>query len=345
MNAILKEDPPEVPEGEGRVAPGLQRIMRRCLEKAPERRLQSASDLAFAIEALSGYSSTVLPFAVTRAVSRRWLLPVCAGALLPILMAAGLFVWRERNSRPSVISFTRLSFLTQAVFNARFAPDGETVVYSAALEGNRPELFIHRRDAPEAQKIGIQDVELLSVSSKGELALLTNARFIRHRWFRGTLARMDMGGNAPREMLDNVTDADWTPDGSKLAILHQVDAQQRLEYPIGTILYQTNGFLTDLRFSPRGDKVAFMEHPAGIDDRGTVDVLDLQGHKSVLTREFTGEEGVAWAPTGDEIYFAGASDEALPRLIIQAVNLSGRARNVLDVFRSALLALERFDRS
>jgi serine/threonine protein kinase/Tol biopolymer transport system component len=331
MNAILKEDPPDLPEDEARTAPGLQRIMRRCLEKAPERRLQSASDLAFAVEALSGYSGAVAPVSASRAIRRPWLLPVSLASLFLVLASAGLYAWHERNSHPPSVTFSRLSFLTQAVFNARFAPDGETVVYSAALEGNRPELFIHRREAPEAQKIELEDVELLSVSSKGELAVLTNARFIRHRWFRGTLARMDMGGSAAREMLENVTDADWTPDGSKLAILHQVGAQQNLEYPIGTVLYKTNGFLSDLRFSPDGDKIAFMEHPAGIDDRGTVDVIDLQGRKKILTRESPGEEGLAWSPKGDEVYFSGGSDEALPRLIIQAVNLSGQARIVLEV--------------
>jgi serine/threonine protein kinase/Tol biopolymer transport system component len=331
MNAILKDDPPELPEDEAHAAPGLQRIMRRCLEKSPERRLQSASDLAFAIEALSGYSGMAAPVNASPTHRRSWLLPGAIAAFVMVLASAGLYAWHERSSPPPSVTFNRLSFLTQAVFNARFAPDGETVVYSAALEGNRPELFIHRREAQEAQKLDLEDVELLSVSSKGELALLTNARFIRHRWFRGTLARMDLGASAPREMLENVTDADWTPDGSKLAILHQVGAQQNLEYPIGTVLYKTNGLLSDIRFSPDGKKIAFMEHPAGVDDRGTVNVIDLQGSKRVLTRDFEGEEGLAWSPNGDEIYFSGASDEALPRLIIQAVNLSGRARNVLEV--------------
>ncbi len=57
MTAILKEEPPELNEMDHPVSPGLERIVRRCLEKQPEQRFQSAKDLAFALEALSGTTS------------------------------------------------------------------------------------------------------------------------------------------------------------------------------------------------------------------------------------------------------------------------------------------------
>jgi hypothetical protein len=332
MNSILRDDPPDLSPDGNHVTPGLVRIIRRCLEKAPERRFQSASDLAFAIEALSGSpTASVRPTESGHTARPRWWLPAIAIGALGLVAVGWLAGSRTRAPRPAAVSFTRLTFEPLAVFNARFAPDGETVVYSAALEGNQPELFIRRKDAPQAQRLGLTDTALLAVSAKGEMALLTKARFIRHRWFRGTLARMDIGGSAPREVLEGVTDADWTPDGSNLAILHQVGAEQRLEFPIGTPLYRTDGYLTDLRVSPKGDRIAFMEHPAGIDDRGTVCVIDLQGRKTVLTPEFAGEEGLAWAPDGEEIYFSAPLDEPMPRLAVQAVTLAGEIRQVLQV--------------
>ena len=332
LNAILTVDPAELTESAQRVGPGLQLIMRRCLEKTPKRRFQSAIDLAFAIEALSGYAgaTTAAPSRSGGSMASQWRRSLALAVVALAIGAGGWLAGRGHAPRSSAVSYVRLSLQTHTVFNARFAPDGETVVYSAAPAGNRPELFIHRRDSPEAQRMGVADAELLSVSSKGELALLARAQFIRHRWFRGTLARMDVGGTAPREVLDNVTDADWSRDGSQLAILHIVNGRQRLEFPIGTTVYETSGFLSDLRVSPHGDRIAFMEHPAGVDDRGTVAVVDLHGRKTVLTREFPGEEGLAWAPSGDEIYYSGAADEPLPRLTIQAVDLDGHARTVLE---------------
>ncbi len=329
LHAILKEDPADVAAP---APPELQLIMRRCLEKAPARRFQSALDLAFAIEAISGYTSATSrsPSRAAEPTSRRWLRVLVVAIVALAASFGGWLAGRAQAPRSGAVSYVRLSLQTHTVFNARFAPDGETVVYSAAPTGNRPQLFVHRRDAPEAQPMGVADAELLSVSSKGELALLARARFIRHRWFRGTLARMDPGGTAPRDILDDVTDADWSRDGSQLAILHIVDGRQRLEFPIGTTVYETSGFLSDLRMSPRGDRIAFMEHPAGVDDRGTVGVVDLQGHRTVLTKEFPGEEGLAWAPSGDEIFFSAAADEPLPRLTIQAVDLAGHARTVLE---------------
>jgi len=96
----------------------------------------------------------------------------------------------EKASRRGGASFNQLTFSQQTIFNARFAPDGRTIVYSAALQGNTPEIFTVRPEFPEAKPLGLRGVQLLSVSSSGELALLTGARYVAHSVYQGTLARM-----------------------------------------------------------------------------------------------------------------------------------------------------------
>jgi Tol biopolymer transport system component len=170
---------------------------------------------------------------------------------------------------------------------------------------------------------------LLSISSRGELAVLTGSRYVAHAFFSGTLARMDMGGGAPREILQNVQDADWTPDGAGLAIIREVNGMSRLEYPIGKVLWETAGYVSNLRFSPRGDQIAFFDHPARYDDRGSIDVVDLQGHRRVLSSGYTSQEGLAWGADGNTVYFsAQGKDDS--HLLIRAVTLGAKTRTVLS---------------
>ena len=331
MAAILKEEPPEL-AGEGKkIPPGVERVVRHCLEKNPAERFQSARDLAFDLESLSGASTTsAAASSVAKSRSRKWLAPAIAAIAL-IIVATGSFMAGERKERTpgfQIARFTRLNYQPEAIFNARFAPDGATVVFSAALQGNVPQLFVHRPDYPAPQPIGLPGTALLSISSTGELAVLTGARQIRYNLFTGTLARMDLSGGAPREILQNVQNADWSPDGSSLAIIREVNGKSRLEYPIGKVLYETAGYVSDLRFSPRGDQIAFFEHPFRYDDRGSIDVVDLQGHKKVLSEGYQGEEGLAWTKDAGRIYF-GAQGSSESDYLINAVTLAGKARGVL----------------
>jgi serine/threonine protein kinase len=308
MAAILKEDPPDLSVTNQNIHPGLERIVRHCIEKTPERRFHSAHDLAFDLEALSGTSATSGPAVSTAPRPRpKWML---AAAGLVLLLATGIASYvagRRAESSRGVrdVKFSPLTYRSLPIFRALFAPDGRTVVFSQAKEGSRSELFTVAPDYPEPRPLGVPDAQLLSVSSKGEIALLTHARYIHHHLFAGTLARMPLGGGAPREVLEGVRDADWSPDGDGLAIIHEVDGKDRLEYPIGKVLYATGGYLSDLRFSRTGDRIAFLEHPFRWDDRGGVAVVDLAGKKTSLIGGFWGTEGLAWSADGREILFSG----------------------------------------
>ncbi len=333
MNAILKEDPPEISATNRNVPPALDRLIRRCLEKSPDERFQSAHDLAFALDALSALSSSGTAQAALAAErsAKNWLRPLAAAALVVAIGVASFFAGLRtgRGSQASSASFKRLSFHTEKISKARFAPDGRTIVFSAALEGNVPELFMIRSEYPEPQPLGLRDVHLLAISSRGDLALITNARFIAHSLFSGTLAVMPLGGGAPREILEHVREAAWAPDGSSLAVIRDENGKDHLEYPVGKVLYETAGYLSDLCFSPKGDQIAFFDHPLRYDDRGAVDVVDLAGKRKVLSDGYQAEEGIAWTPDGNEVVFSATMGES-EGLIVYAVDLRGRRRVALQ---------------
>ena len=320
MNAILKEDPKIAANGGPALPPGLDRIVLHCLEKSPDERFQSARDVAFDIEALSGTSG---PSAVKATVSRRSWPRFAIAALIGAVAGAALFAaWRSAAPPPPTPVFQPLTFRRGNVTFARFAPDGRTVVYAARWEGAPLELFSTQPGTPESRPIGLEG-DLQAVSTRGELAVL-----LRNPGGDRTLARMPIGGGAPREVLEQVESADWGLDGDSLAVVHTVNGRDRIEFPIGRTLYEGQGQLSDLAISPKGDYLAFTEHPVVGDTRGDVAVIDLKGKRTVVSAAWEDVFGVHWRPTGDEVWFSAAragTDHAL-----FAASLSGSVRTVMS---------------
>lgn len=183
-----------------------------------------------------------------------------------------------------------------------------------------------RLEALESRLLELSNAAVLSISSAGEMAVLLNRRRISFYMGVGTLARLPIMGGAPREILENVVEADWSPDGKELAVVHNVGERRRLEYPIGKVLYETDGWIGHLRISPKGNLIAFLNHQIEGDDRGSVAVVDLAGNKKVLSGDWGAEEGLAWSPSGNEVWFTATKGGEAPSLY--AVNLSGRERVV-----------------
>jgi eukaryotic-like serine/threonine-protein kinase len=307
---VMTEKPAAIRRARERVPEQVEDAVLTALEKLPADRFPSAA--AFA-EALTGPARSV--GRASAAGGRPWLADRRSRLALAVaaisLAAALLLLARLRGSRVDLaeMSVAQNTFSQEAIFTARWAPDGKTIVYSAARQGTNPRLYVVRADYPEPQPLGPDSTHLLAVSSTGELALLTRPRYFGHRLFAGTLARMPLGGGAPREVMENVQEADWSPDGGRLAITHSVGDRDQLEYPIGKVLYRSRpgGYLSDLRVSPAGDRVAFFDHQTGGDDRGVVMVVDTTGKATAVTPEFWGLEGLAWEPGGQSVLFAGAS--------------------------------------
>ena len=329
MTAILKEDPPELSDMSHPVSPGLERIVRRCLEKQPEQRFQSAKDLAFALEALTGTTSTSKAAANAVIADQRekppWLgFALVAAALGLVLGAAIAYYWWPRPASPPV--FTRVSFHRGGVLRARLTPDGKTVFYSAKLNGGPADTYNVREDYPESVAVGLHGALLLAISRQGQIAVLVRPAFYAHYQSSGTLATSPLGGGAPRELLENVFDADWSPDGNELAVIESDKNKWRLQYPVGKVLLEGENWLSDLRVSPDGQQVALFRHPPATDDRGDVVLVDRSGHMRTLSTGWESEEGLAWAPSGKEVWFSAA--DSGEQYCVHAVTLAGRQRTV-----------------
>jgi len=331
MTAILREEPQELSALKADVPPALERVVNHCLEKDPGFRFQSARDLAFALEGVSGVSTaaTAVPAVVPRKVRISW--RAMAAGFLALILAVAIGVWiGTRLSRKPQPEFKQLTFRGGRVLAARFASDGESVIYGAEWEGKPVQVFSTKPGSPGSMNMGFPDnTNLLAVSPSGELAL--SVRQVRQSAFtyRGVLARSPATGGAPREVLENVEFADWLPDGKELAVVRSTPGQYTLEFPLGKTLYKTRGWISHLRVSPDGRSVAFVDHPNYGADSGLIAVVDRGGHKGDLTSVFRTAWGVAWSPDGREVWFAAA--DAGGNRALRAVTLSRKERVLLRI--------------
>jgi eukaryotic-like serine/threonine-protein kinase len=326
ITAILTKEPPDLSSTNRDVHPGLDRILRHCLEKNPEERFESARDVAFDLEALSGLSTpTAATLAAAAPSPRRRSLAIpfaIAGLLVGILV--GVFAGR-RTAVVAQPNFQRLTFQRGMIYSGRFGPDGQTAYYSASWDGGPPKIYSLRPGVPESSPLPVPPARMLGISRAGELAILVDPRSSRFTQNIGTLARVPISGGVPKEVLQDATSADWLPGGSELAAVHNVTGKDRLEYPIGKVLYETAGWIQDPRFSPDGKRIAFIDH-AGNSDGGAVALVDLAGKKTELAAGFATVQGLAWSTDGGEIWFTAARTGIQRGLF--AVTPSGRLRLV-----------------
>ena len=326
MSAILKEDPPELSETNRNVSPALERIVRHCLEKNPAERFQSARDVAFNLDALTDIStpsrSGVRAIPEEKSASR-WLLPlVGAAALVASWVAVYVIAHRGGVSNPT---FHEITFRNGTIWDARFAPDGQTILYGAAWDGRPQEIFSTRFDSTDSRSVGLTPAQILAISTKGEMAIAQNPIASLAFVQTATLARVALAGGAPREVLDNVCWADWTPDGQSLAVIRQNLAinNTRLEFPVGTVIYEPQGWVSHVRFSSSGNYLGIIDHVSSGDD-GRVVIIDSYGNHKANSSFYSSVEGLAWSPNGKEVWYSAVP--AGSARAIYALDLNGKER-------------------
>jgi Tol biopolymer transport system component len=304
---VMTADPTSLTAQRKSIPPQVEEAVLTALEKLPADRFASAAEFAASLAGQRGTGAAGQTSRSTPAGRPSISQLLLFGSLVAV--AAFLLGRGIRPRASSVPSFTEQTLRKEAIIVARFAHDGQTMVYSAMTGGGAPRLFILRPDNPEPEALGPDSTHLLAVSSQGELAVLTGASHLHQRICQGTLARMPAGGGAPREIMQDVREADWSPDGSQLAVIHVVNGKDRLEYPAGHMLVEwSGGYLSDLRVSPQGDRIAYFEHSGPfLDDRGVVAIVDLKGKVTRLSDTFWGLEGLAWMPDGRRVLFSAAT--------------------------------------
>jgi hypothetical protein len=338
LAALLTREPPEMAGPDGLAPAPLEHVVRRCLQKDRDERFQSAHDLAFALEALlasptTGAGQLPLP-EEPRPFRRSRLFRLTAGAALLLATAAGGALVGRALSAPAPPAFKQLTFRRGWINLARFTPDGRTVVYTAAWDGEPPEVFTTRTDSRESHPLGLRHAAILSVSTAGQLAILLDPGQGRGLFSHGTLATIPLGGGAPREVLEGVMEADWTPDGRDLCVLRTGDGEQRIELPAGSVLYKSSRSLRHLRVSPDGKRVAFVEGSETPLSIVTVDVATKAA--SALASDLPANLfGLAWARKGSELWFSAGSTSAHRDVL--AVDMSGQTRLVYRSLATASL--------
>jgi hypothetical protein len=323
-NAVLHDDPELLPP---EVPPPVAEVVLRCLKKEPAQRFQSASDLGFALDLLRNPTGSTRPPAA-RLVrrdrrARSILLALAAVAAVAAAFVAGRHrAWRAPTAIPEVEPIT---FRWGGLSGARFLPDGR-VAYSGHYEGRPPELFISGTPAPQA--VGLVNARLLSASSAGELAVLLHPDWTRDS--RGTLATVPSVGGEPRQLDDDITEAEWSPRG-ELAVVRIKGPNSTLEFPRGHPLFRTSGFIESPRFSREGDRIAFFHRPADGLGAGEILVTELTGQVHPWSKAIRNPFGLAWSADGSEIWFAHEGPAGWRPDLLSAV---GRGGVIRDIYRS-----------
>ncbi|HEY3204584.1 MAG TPA: protein kinase, partial [Thermoanaerobaculia bacterium] len=337
MTAIIREEPEPISAAAPSTPVALRWIIERCLAKEPEERYASTSDLARDLrtirdrlsEATSGVAAIAAEQLASKKVTRLWPL-----AAILLALAAAVFVsFRagEKKAERPFPSFQRLTFRRGTVLSARFAPDGKTVVYGAAWEGQPARLFTTRAESPESSALDLPEAEILSISKRGEMAVCLRTRpYVDVQNRLCTLARVPLAGGTPREVLEEVQGADFSPDGGELAVIHRTGRTRRLEFPIGKVLYEGERIFSP-RISPKGDLVAFFER---YEKGRRLCIVDQAGKKRTVDAEGWGLVP-AWRPDAEEIWYSSIQQ---PR--IEAVSLSGEKRIVQTFPEPAFCSVE-----
>jgi len=363
IDAILNRAPLPPTQLNPELPPKLEEVINKAVEKDRELRCQSAAELRSDLKRLkrdldsSRIVRTVVPMQaapppskppVLRKTSKR--LAVIALSVAALILGALAGAWVER--RQSIVEpplYHQLTFRRGTIRMAKFSPDGQTVVYSAAWEGNPSSLFSTRPESPQSRDLELAGAEIESMSSTGDMAVLIGSRQVRSYIHVGTLARVPLSGGGPREILNDVQWADWSPDGKNLAVVRDFGGKNRLEYPVGKLLYETGGWISHPRISPDGDRIAFLDHPIEGDDGGSVAVVNSKGEKKTLTQDFYTAQGLAWGADGREIWFTAATS-GLDKVLYAIAATGGKPRLLAqapgdlllhDVYRDGRVLLAR----
>lgn len=223
MTAVLKDDPPELSDGHRAISPTLERIVRRCLEKNPEQRFQSARDLSFALSALSGTETSSTGRVAAAALAPRRLSILPWAAVLLALVAAVAATWYVAR-RPQLAARMQFALAVpdeMSISQMALTRDGTMLVFVSPDENSAmPMLFVQRVGSPNVTPLpGTQGASYPFWSpDNAYVAFFAN----------GKLEKMAISGGTPQALADALAGrgGSW---GSKGVIIYAPDAQSPLQ--------------------------------------------------------------------------------------------------------------------
>jgi Tol biopolymer transport system component len=321
LSATLRDTPPGLVDS--RLGDALPAVA-RCLEKEPQRRFQSALDLAWTLEGLRD-PGAALPVksrpAAALGISRRTLLVATASALGGAALGGALGALRRPAATAPI--YQQLTYRHGRVAAARLTHDGATVIYAAEWDGKPLTVFATRLDGGGTRALAVPSASVLAVSSRGDLALGLGQRYVEGFHQTGTLAVVPLEGGEPRILAERVQEADFTPDGREVLAVRRGGRGFRLELVSGAILFESDGWLSHARLAPDGQRVACLAHPATDDDRGAVVIVERStGAARPLSDGWSSLAGLAWSPDGRAVAFSGAREGS--NNAVHSVTLGGR---------------------
>jgi eukaryotic-like serine/threonine-protein kinase len=329
-SAILDNDPEPISRIQPLTPPVFDHVVTTCLAKNPDDRFRTAHDVRLELKWVAEVAARLEPLQSPRSKARSRILLWAMASLGVILLFVGGKYLVSRHI-DSAVRYTRVTYREGNLQSARFSRDGQTIVYSGQWEGEPLQVAVARLGSPESRPLGIPSAGIAALSSSDELAVLRGCDFVYMNNCIGTLATVSLAGGSPRDLAEHVAYADWTPDGKQLAVSVYSREGARLEYPAGHVIYeQKTGWFGHPRFSPDGSMIAYENHSFANDDEGSIEVVDLRGKRTILSKASLSLEGLAWSSDGKEVWYAGSTHAGWADSV-QAVSLSGKERVVLSV--------------
>ena len=264
--------------------------------------------------------SAALPPAEPAPRTRNYWIAALVVAMLGATTAFAFWSMRKPAPAPKV---QQITFRRGSLTNARFAPGGQSVVYSAQWDRDPIRLYTANLFSPDTKELGFENSLLGALSRGGELALTSVGTGVAGTG--ANLTRVPMNGGEPLCIAKKVAGVEWDRDGKQLIVIRLMPDQSVLEYPMEHEVYKSPGTMSHMRLSPDGTQVAFLDHPIRGDDAGNVVIVQPNGKSRTVSTGWASIGGLAWAPSGREVWFTAAKTGAIKSL--WAVSIDGSREN------------------
>jgi serine/threonine protein kinase/Tol biopolymer transport system component len=295
ISAILNEEPPAISQLAPSTPPALVRVVKRCLEKNPEERFQSASDLAFALEALSESSGAMTSAGVKHHPPRRiWAPAVLSVALIIVALILWKLVFPPQRA-PKVLSFTKLTNDGQPKFGP-MVTDGLRIYFTEVFPGQRSIVVqVSVKGGDTAPLIvPLKQPAVLDLSRDGTDLLLANEEEMDLLYQTHSLWLQPVAGGSPRR--------------------------------VGTVLAGSTGFGASAAFGVGGGSVVYAErrdiYSAALDGSSPHKVL------TTANDHLSGPFAFRFSPDARTLRFSQDDPEVDSTTIMEAVTDGTRFRKM-----------------